>query len=303
VLDPETKTATISASTVSSVNLNAAMDLDFKHLGCPFSAPEEAVASDTYPRAITDMGVLQTFASNTWNASLHAVTVASPSAGRQGAVGLTSEHVGGYLKDVSGARFEILEVQSTTVAILADRGLTPAAGAMELRGNIAALAAQVIVSPVFTTPPTTTKLGVVGPAVKTTALTAGSDSVAQIISDVEGETGDFTSDQIGATLNWHVKAVPVDGDSGRLGLAARTRKNPYLQIVARFVKTASPVGLATLVAASVHSELGFLEGARLVPRFDANDILTVEELRGAVQDAVPLAEATVETVDGRAMWP
>ncbi len=292
LVDPVTYAPLISASTVSSIDA-AFVLIGFKHLGAAISFPDLAVpGTDIFPRTITEFDILQTMSITVFNSSTNTVTATSTGAGIEGTIGFQSGHVGAYLLQGTD-RFEILQVLSTTQAIVSVPSGTPLVASATLRGAPSNGTTDVQ----FTFGPATSIVPIgrvlIGPTVKTSQLTVGSRTVANTITDVQSEVGAFDALQgPGAALNQHVSAQAVAGDPTRLSLAIRSKLNPFVQITDQFVRIDSTVGLATIEEDSARSVLGFLQGET-----DTLDKLTPSELVGAILGSTTGVTASVVTTE------
>lgn len=296
IVDPSSYEGTVTSSDISEVTINEFLPLSFKHLGCVVTFPNQTpvILSDVYARMIVDLRLLQSFAPANISIAGPIVTAVSPIAGDEGAIGFQPGHVGAYLRRTASPyiRLEILEVLSPTQCVVDTRGeaLDPIVD-IQLRGSLSAGVgdSRIRVQDVFTNPPSAGDPLIIGPATKTSQLTVGGPfTTADIIADILGEAGEFDTFQFGATLNWHVVADYVKGDSDRLALKARTRLNSYLQITGSFLRAHDPTAPQEIVSSSAHNVLGYRLG-----EVDTTNKLTPSELVGALAE---LAGITAEVV-------
>jgi hypothetical protein len=294
IVDPNVYDFTVSSLTTTVATLTEYVRLGFKHLGAPVSFTGWSTTpffdSDTYLRTIVELRTLQTFTSLTWNAGPSTVDL-SGQAGGDEAAGLNSGHVGAYILDSSGNRFEITDVIDSNTAEIDARGLSPGTGVGSLHGSLSAGSGDTKFT--FSAALNAGNLSAasvsVGPTVKTAELTIGSRTAAQVVSDIGLEAGSFDAGHIGAPLNQHIQPLVVSGDSTRVALSIRSKLNSYLQITRQFTRPKLTPAASILVEDSAHTLLGFVEGEA-----DTTDVLTVSELVNAINDVVIGATAEVE---------
>jgi hypothetical protein len=290
VLDRNVYELTTSSGSTTSVTTSEYEDFSFKHLDLPVFFPDMPVATttDLQPRAITELRTLQS-CTMSYTPSTKTALCGSFVAVDEGSTGFQAHHVGCYLKDSSGNRFEIAEVLSSVAAILSvpdvNPAVTPSNGATTLHGQVSTLSdTKVSFLPALSTAPT----GAVrmGPCIKLAELPTGTLTAADVIDAVQDENGPGAS-HVGAALNKHVKVQTVGGDPTRLAFSIRNRRAPYLLVGTTYLD----VDLTTpnnpvIVHAEAQDVLGFARGATLESVFDSNDLLSPEELGRAIQDAV-----------------
>jgi len=287
-VDPSTYDGTALGTSTATHIVTTLPELSFKHVGCPVFFPDSLVTapSDFQGRFITDLYLLQYLLAGSWVPATSQVYCPTWGAGGQLAVGFTSDHVGGYIKDGAGNRFEILSVESSDYATIDPRGMTPSfGGSPTLYGNISNAVFDVL--PALTNAPAAGHRVQVGPAVKTAELSLGVRSASAIVGDIEAETGPFPATNPGATLNWHLFPTTFNG---KIALRIRSRVNPFAQITGRFLNIPDPVGSAGLVEASAHIVLGFYEGDT-----DDADTLSASELAGRIGSISGLVGEVVTT--------
>lgn len=289
VLDPSLFEESISSSTVSSATLSNHLNFSFKHLGAPVSFLDTADTVDQYPRAITELRHLQT-CTMSYNSSTKTATCSSFT----NVDDLTDEfydrHLGCYLKDSAGERFEIVEIVSTVTVVLSvpdvNPAVTPTNGSVTLHGEVSGISGTKFeFGPATTVAPTGSCS--IGPTTKVADLGTGTLTAAAIVAKVQEEDG-LTAGHVGAALNKHVKVQLVANDPTRLALAIRNRRDPYLLVGTEFLDL-DPLGAAgdmNIVRGSAHEVLGFDRGALLESLFDSNDQLSPEELGRAIAGAV-----------------
>ena len=296
IVDPNTYTQPILLSTTTSVDLTGKTVLGFKHLGALVSFPETSLiisVNDAKPRVISEMNLLQTYTSLVFTAP-DIVDLVGLAVVEDDAAALTSLHVGAYLKDSTGQRFEIISVNSSTQAVIDPRALTPTTGAGELRGqdtSVGATLTKFSILPAMGTAPTGN--AVFGPVLKTAGIAVGTKTVVAIIADIQAETGDFDVGHIGIPLNQHVEALAVPEDPTRLALRIRSKLSPFIQIAGRMIHPdLTALSSPTIPTESLHPVLGFREGES-----DTTDLLTPAELVSAILDPVSgIAGADAEVV-------
>jgi len=300
--------------------------LSFKDLGAPLSVQLTLVhdgvswtthiPSDMDPRVITELMYLQAFpvsgpyyhtsydfGGTTYYDVLELTGV--PILGFDSGAGLGSRHVGDYfwLSNDGGAtiqRFEILEVLDATLAVIDPRGETPFPHPLNpAEAYLMGVSDQTLViadvAPAFSLAiPASVKVDI-GPVIKTAEFSAGTKSVADLISDIESEAGVSAPNDIGAQLNWHARALEMNG---RLVLVPRSRSNPFLSIASQALRAQDPIGPGVWEEDSAHESLGYSIGQRLDNRFDTNAVLNASDLADLIeQDTVGIvAEAVPETI-------
>jgi len=289
VLDRNVYNLTASSGTTTSVTTSEYEDFSFKHLYTPLMFPDMSAMSDLYTRAVTELRTLQSCTMSYSGATKTAVC-GSFVAVDEGSTGFQDHHVGCYLKDSSGDRFEIAEVLSGVAVVLSvpdvDPAVTPSNGATTLHGQVSTLSdTKVSFLPALSTAPTGTVR--MGPCTKLAELPTGTLTAAQVIDAVQDENGPGAL-HVGAALNKHVEVKTVAGDSTRLALAIRNRRSPYLLVGTDYLDVdlttpASP----TIVSSEAQDILGFARGALLESLFDSNDLLSPPELGRAIEGSVP----------------
>jgi hypothetical protein len=303
VVDSQIRSGTITTGTTGAVETIEFLKLGFKHLGSIVYFPGADCSvdpTDLHARFITDMRVLQSATAAHVLFANPVLTMISPSAGDEGAIGFQAGHVGSYIKDSVSRRFEIVKVLSATRCELDTRGAIPnLVAGLTLRGQRSSGTGTskfdflpVLTSSAGDIAGTQVK---VGPSVKTASLTVGNRSVANIISDIQAETGVYETGHDGAKLNWHVAPEAMPGDPTRLCLRIRSKLEPSLQVASRFLRPRNPVGLAAVNEASAHTVLGFLEGES-----DATNTLSTSELIALInaQSGVMAELVTTEIYSG-----
>lgn len=264
--------------------------LGFKHLGSFFVLSGGGMnfstnPSDKYPRVLVDLPNIQTFTGASFDLPTSIVTVGFPTS-------FVYNHVGGYIRNSSGQRFEIVEfISSSQVRISNYTGL-----AVPFPGGTAYLHAVVPSGGDITLDFTPALIGFAGatgatvtfgPATKTVQLPSGPDiTLAQVLNAVQTEAGADVNNPYSA-LNRHVAVMASSLNSSRLGLGVRSRLFPALQISGSYVQPGLPAaGPPTVIAQSAHELLGFSLGDHLNPQFDMNDYLSPEELVGAINTVI-----------------
>lgn len=291
-VDPNIYESSVTTGATGDVILTpTSIRLGFKHLGAVVAFPN-ATGTDLHSRFITEMRSLQTAISGSISFSDPQLTVSAFVAGDEGAIGFQPAHVGGYIKDSSSSRFEILEVINANNCVIDVRGATPDfSSGLTLCGQLVSGAStRFYFSPALGSAPSAGHLARVGPSVKVARLTVGSSSASNLISDIQGETGPYATGQDGAILNWHVRPLLVSGDLDRLALQIRSRVNPVIQVAGRFLKPAVPAGQMTIEDKSAHQVLGLLEG-----EIDTTSLLTPSELAAKIGAEAGLAAEVVTT--------
>lgn len=292
-VDPNVYESTVTSGTTGNIEMTpTSTRLGFKHVGAVVFFPD-AAGSDLQARYINDLRPLQAALAANISFTNPTLTVTSFLASEEGAIGFQPEHVGGYIRDDSFNRFEILKVISTSQCVIETRGITPDfSTSLILYGQLTAgTSTKFTVYPVLSSPPTAGNRVRIGPSIKTARLTTGSRSVANLITDIQAENGVFVAGQFGAKLNWHMKPVAVSGDSSRLALQIRSQVNPMIQVAARFLKPQNPVGPLTVEERSAHKVLGLLEGET-----DTTSLLTPAELAAKINENSGFTAEVVTTV-------
>lgn len=294
-VDPNSYAGTVSSATIGDVTLNEFVKLGFKHLGCPVFLPNQSpgTLSDLYPRFIADMRQLQTLEAG-WITVTGSTLECNTFTGLdEVATGFAAGHVGAYVADSLGGRYEILQVTAWNTVIVDFRGDTPdfSAGGL-LFGQFAAETGttRFFLAPSLATAPSVGDAVEIGAAVKTASLNTGNRSVAQVLSDIEAELGPFDANQVGAKLNWHVVASAQSNASDQLALRPRSKMSPFIRVDARFLRPRDPTAPVAIEEQSAHRVLGYLEG-----ELDTADILTPSELASQVSEQTGLTAEVVTT--------
>jgi hypothetical protein len=294
VVDPEVQTGTVSSSLVGKVTLNEYLNLGFKHLGATVQFPDIALTdpTDIYLRFISELRPLQGAVAPNITFVDPLLTVSLFSAIDEGAIGFQPGHVGAYVKDAAGNRFEVLQVNSTSQCVLDTRGVTPTFTSLTLCGQYSTGLGSTVFDflPVVTTAPTASQRVAVGPSIKTAQLPLGAITAANVITAIEAELGLYPSNQEGAKLNWHVKPELVAGDPTRVALKTRSKKDPLIQVSGRFLVQSNSAVAPAIDVASAHRVLGFHDG-----ELDTTSLLTPSELSAAVGALTGMAAAVVTT--------
>jgi hypothetical protein len=299
IVDPDIVDDTAAFGGTSYVGTSTYFRLGLKHLGSSVIFPDADMGvnpSDIHVRYITDMRNLQIAAAIDVSYLSPTVTVALFSAADEGAIGFQPNHVGAYIYDSVGNRLEIIRVLSTTQCVIDPRGILPNfTSGLTLRGQLASGVGNAVFSfaPVVTTPPGAGDRVRIGPTVKTARLNTGPRTAANIISDIQAETGVFDSGHDGAKLNWHMSPELVSGDPSRVCLRIRSKLDPFIQISGRFVRPRTIAGPVLVEQGSAHVVLGYREGDT-----DTTNLLTTEELVGLVGAQSGLSAEVVETTLG-----
>jgi hypothetical protein len=304
--DPNVYNLTVStaptpgAGNAHPVICNEAIVLGFKHLGSYVFHPDYNISfdEDVLPRAITEMRQLQSFTSLSYSPSTGFLTVSGAATVDDTASGLRNEHVGAYIRDNAGRRYEILEVISSTVALIDIRdGLSPDTGAATMNGQVVGIGdTKFSVRPRWAGGVGAGERMNVGPSVKAWRSDTGSKSLSTIITEMRTQPASqpYASNHSGAAVHDHVKPQPAAGDPEMLALAVRSRLNPFLQLVTSYtvVDTADPPSPQPLEEESAHDIFGLPSGKILESDFDSNDLLTPAELIGVINDNVTGAVAS-----------
>jgi len=324
--NPMTKTVATGASSTDRFWVTRSGEpLRFKHLGSPIQADIPLIYTtvwtpndpeDVFHRGIIELTTLQSFPIGAqWFFPTYvfggvtynnvAYMPLTPIAGYEAAIGLTQNHVGDYLR-LSGdggttfQRFEILQVLSSTEAVIDPRNLTPAdppnPTAVLLMGSSNLDPIQVYVSPDLSNVPPVGVGCTVGPFIKTVTLSSGTKSALDLVNAVIAETDVLeTAQEVGGQLNWHARPLVIDG---RLALVPRSKVDPHLEVTNRFFKipdeTPPPVP-GVWVDDSAHESLGLPLGRKVDNGFEGNDTLSASELAALINTSIGGAVATVET--------
>jgi hypothetical protein len=250
------------------------MWLGFRHLGAPLLFRDTGGAlsgSNLYPRVITDItqkgtGVMLSYTPSSGQL-ITTTSVFSPGM------------VGGYVKNASGDRREILSYVSGNTVMLDDYD-----AGMTFPGNTVTIFAtyngdpnvRLWWSPALGVSPTANTKVQVCPAQKTATLPSASSSVSSVIASIN--TIEDTN-MPWWSLRRYVRPVSSPGDPTKLSLELRSRWRRHLQIVDSFLQPSLPsAGAPTTVALSGHGELGFVLGERLDPRYALNNFLSASVL-------------------------
>lgn len=288
VLDRNVYELTASSGTTTSVTTSEYEDFSFKHLDLPLAFPDMSATSDLHMRAVTELRTLQSCTMAYTGATKTAVC-SGFSAVDEGSAGFQAHHVGCYLKDSSGDRFEIAEVINGTTVVLSvpdvDPVVTPTNGATTLHGQVPTLSdTKVSFLPALSTAPTGTAR--MGPCTKIAELPTGTLTAAQVIDAVQDENGPSTL-HVGAELNKHVEVKTVADDPTRVAFAIRNRRSPYLLVGTDYLDVDLTTPAApTFLSGEAQGTLGFARGATLESLFDSNDLLSPPELGRAIEGAV-----------------
>jgi hypothetical protein len=253
-----------------------------------------AGANDLQLRYITDLRILQDAQAFNIEFNDPVLTVSSFEARDEGAIGFQLGHVGGYVIDSAGGKYEVTQILSPTDCVLDSRGNVPDfSSGLNLCGEFSSGVGSTyfLFSPPTSVAPSAGNRVKVGPSIKTAQLTIGSRSAADLISDIQNEVGVFEPGQQAAALNWHVKAELVAGDPTRIGLHIRSKMDPFIQISGRFLKILDPVGPSEVIDKSAHIILGFREGES-----DATNFLSPSELADTLSSQPGLKAEVVTTV-------
>ena len=142
VLDRNVYELTASSGSTTEVTTSEYEDFSFKHLDMPVFFPDMA-ATDPDPRAITELRTLQSCSISSYTPATKTAVCGSFVAVDEGSTQFQAHHVGCYLKDSSGDRFEIAEVVNSTTVVLSvpvvDPVVTPSTGAATLHGQVSTL--------------------------------------------------------------------------------------------------------------------------------------------------------------------
>jgi hypothetical protein len=295
VVDSDIYESTVVASDGTYVAL-APMPtrLGFKHLGALVAFPDTSMAtpSDLQLRFITDLNTLQLSGAPNVTFADPVLTVAAWFPINEAAIGFQPGHLGGYIYDNAGQRFEITKIVDANTCWVDVRGLTPDWSYIVLFAQLASGASSYFsFSPSLASIPSAGHRVRVGPSTKTARLTIGTRTAANLISDIEAENGAFVGANHGATLNWHVKPLLVSGDPTRLALQIRSKANPMIQVSGRFLSPQDPVDSATVEETSAHQVLGLFEGEA-----DTTNLLTPAELAAKINELAGFS-AAVETTE------
>jgi hypothetical protein len=287
-----------------TVTCNEPVVLGFKHLGAYVFHPDYniSVASDSRARAIVEMRELQSFISGFVYSSTTGFLTATGglSAIEDTASGFRAEHVGAYIHDAAGIRFEITEYISPTVVVIDARGLTPVSGPpARLRGQVVGIGTTKFeVRPRWSGGVGGGERMDVGPSLKAwRCVTGKSHALSFILSDMASPAAaqPFAANHTGASLFEHVKPQPVAGGDNQLALAVRSRLNPFLQLSTSYlvVDTSDPPGAPVHEQLSADVIFGLDPGEVLESEFDTNDLLSPSELVGVITDGIDGAVASV----------
>lgn len=285
--------------------------------------------SDLFPKLIVELEKLGQYSSASWGGDEITVTgLSRPS----GPPSFNLEDVGRYIK-IGSTRFEITKFVSSTKVEVDRRGLTPGSGAGEIygmdgptirtgnngywAGSSGPFYLKVKVSPEFETNPGTVPplipLGdwfglpmTILPVTKRGIFTAGNRTAANLVSDL-GDDADLQ----GRELKLHVKAQVDLINSAKLALRARSKVEPYLEVMNVFSEVNkdlhTPV-LWEIPGYTVDPPIVRKETAAKIVGFkpsqnDSRDILKVQELVDLINAKIvgvtaELVSTDVATVDG-----
>lgn len=279
-----------TSGSVGSVTLGNYLDLSFKHLGAPVLFPDKSTASDLHHRALTELRQLQSF--NMTYAGGGGAIGTGFVAQDDIAAGPRDDHVGCYVEDSSGNKFEVAEASGapafgSLVLVVPAGGPTPSGGSATLHGQVPGLSdTSFNFSPDLTVAPAASERCVLGPTVKVADLTTGSRTSAQIVSDIQA--GNPSSIPFGAALNLHVRARVAPESPERVMLELRNRRDPFLSIGTDYldVNDTVPTG-ATFLSQAANQVLGFTPGGTADTLFPSNTWFSPTELGYEILGAVP----------------
>jgi len=296
----------------------------------PVIPPLFGAYSDLFPKLITELEKLGQYASASWNGDEITVTgLSRPS----GPAAFNAEDVGRYLK-IGSTRFEITKYVSATKVEVDRRGLTPSSGAGEIYGmdgptirtgnngfwvgSSGPFYLKITVSPEFETNPVsvphptipiTTWVGLpmtILPATKRGIFNTGARTVANLISDLNDD-----ADLQGRELKLHVRAQADLINSSKLALRARSKVEPYLEVMNVFSeinKTLKTLEIWEIPGYTVNPPIVRKESASKIVGFkpsqsDSRDILKPTELAELINAKVTgvtaeMVSTDISTVDG-----
>ena len=343
VVDPKqytsvVKPATVDGSELYTVVLVDAIPLKFKHLGTvvaispPLSlshkppGPANDKDGDWFPRAIKGFPHLQTRTTPTWSSTTNELSFVGGSLIEEPNLvspGFYADHLGCYVEDFGGTKFEILAVSTINKIVIDPRGLTPnTGGAFKLYGQpVGTTETQFYVYPDYTQARGVDmeQIATIGPTTKTAQLSDVLDrSVADIVNEVPSAGIDIpTSVEIpagsydGYQLNWHVQVFSDRGNPKKLAIAPRSRVNPYAAIsyvhVAPVIRVVDGNDLPTeavIIQKSAHNVLGLQAGRVMDKVYNTSDLLTAKDLVkmiGRYTQGVDAAVVETEIMQGQDM--
>ena len=314
VVDPNTYVLSITSGGRFSNCLSYYVETDgfaklgFKHLGTPvyFDNLQDWYSADaqregmSYPRAITDFGILDSFSGSTWTPPYLDIVGAS----------FVSEDVGNYIKDASGNRFEIVSVVSSTRVKVNTLGLlVPAGGAGTIRGSRSSVGYNAFeFNPTFTSdirdhlgtmsPPDFQDWRghkiTIGPAVKATLIWSGTHSASSLVTALNS-SGAISGAHQTTRLGWHVQASLDPSDPTKIVISSRSASNPFIRVssIFQYIKYSvfPPEELKT-DSRSFHQVVGFIDGEA-----DSGTLVQTSELAGVIENSVAgVSTSVISTV-------
>lgn len=285
LVDPDVlEDTTSSAGTVNQAQItNTSKSFGFKHLRSTAHFPDKT-GTDAFPRVIDHIYSYRSAGSCTWNPSNNTITGTFSTS-------LAAGDVGKAFLDRLGNYFEITAFISSTVIEIDPRGQTPADGA----GTCYVCGSDPSTGLFYFhfAPDLTLAVGSgdsvnLGPSMKSTTLTAGTRTAAQVIADLNNESSTIHGDYPGS-LGAHVEAREVSGEPDKVALMLRNKLDPYLQVTSVMGLPDDATPGNSLVQESAHEIIGFLDG-----ELDTDTLLTPAELAAAVNDQATGVLASVE---------
>jgi hypothetical protein len=292
-------------------------ELGFRHLGTPVMFPDTRAPYSTdslYQRLLVEVrvarsGNIDTVVPTTGRATIEWGTLNGVD--EPGTNLLThAYHVGGYVLDSAGIRYEIIEISdqgtpsggalsnAEVVVAVPDGIAAPSTGASTLHAeNRTSASTKFLYAPPRTDLPIAGDTCFIGPAVKTVSLTVGDfRSAANIVADVQSETGVYGSFPLGGNegmaLNRHVQVRLSSEDPTKISMRCRSSEAPYLQIAPSFLNVPPVAGLGIVVESSAAGTLGFRMG-----ELDTSNLLTASELAAQINGSWVDVEAEVLSED------
>jgi hypothetical protein len=265
VVDQNQYSGAVTLTGLTVATFGTSVPLRFKHLGSTvcFSSATTFASSDYYPRAVTELRLLQSFTISSYVPTTKILTGVG--------VTFTAEDVGNYIKYGATYRVEILEFLSATqVLVEVVPGEPTPSGAATLHGYRSVSTTEVTFAPSLSAP-ITSPSAVIGPTAKTARFTAGSRTLAGLISDIELLQGDYPVSAPYAALSYHVEASVVAGFPNRISLRSRSWSDPQIHVSNIFLSANGPS--TAVVMHSVHEILGFRLG-----ELGTSRVLTTTEL-------------------------
>ena len=279
MVDDRVNRYSLDFSGTTFVGVTAAHKMGFLALGTSLQLPEMS-GTDSYPRFVTNLGVVDSGTGVLWNASTSVLTVTGAS--------FDSTYEGFVMKLGFTQFFEIRRVINSTNIEMDPRTLTPSSGptvAWEVQGIYAGQSGALGYLPA--TSVNAAGEVVVGPTTKVGVLSTGTRTLAQVVTDLENESPSLPNYMSALTMCIKPRVSPADPT--KLTLTSRMGTNAKI-IIGDTAALALQFGAAlpVIFTNSAHEILGFRVGET-----DEDYTLTPSELVNEITGSV--TGATAET--------